>query len=79
MSSLIKFGVKNIRIIIIALAVSMWFSATARLYDLVVPKVAWTSTIYMFIISSLVLIFDDGTLAELGDNSPVAQKILARR
>jgi hypothetical protein len=75
--SLINFVKKNIRIIIIALSVSMWFSATSRLYDLIVPKVTWSTTIYMFIVSSMVLIFDDGTMTELGDNSPVAQKIMA--
>jgi hypothetical protein len=78
MSSLIKFCVKNLRIIVIALGVSMWFSATSRLYELIVPNITWTTTIYMFIVSSLILIFDDGTLGELGDNSPVAQKIMAQ-
>lgn len=56
----------NFKIVVAALAIAMWYNATARLYDLLVPHVDWLTTILMFIVATVVLMCDDGTLKDLG-------------
>lgn len=57
---------RNLKIVIGALAIAMWYNATARLYDLLIPHVDWFTTSLMFFVATVVLLYDDGTLSELG-------------
>ena len=56
---------RNFKIILAALAVSLWYNASSRLYETLIPKKNLTTTLLMFVIGSLVLLYDDCSIAEL--------------
>ena len=55
----------NLKIIFAALAISLWYSASSRLFDLLIPKNTLFSTIAMFVLATLVLLYDNCCIAEL--------------
>lgn len=56
---------KTLRIIISSLGLAMWYNASARMYDLLIPHIDWQTTFLMFIVSAAILVLDDGELLEL--------------
>jgi hypothetical protein len=54
----------NLKIITIALALALWYNACARLFALLIPK-GMNATLVMFGVSALILLWDDGCIAEL--------------
>ena len=56
----------NLKIVISALGVSLWYNASARMFDLIIPQIGWKSTVFMFFIATAILLYDDGVLSELG-------------
>jgi len=58
-------SVATLKIIISSLGIALWYNATGRLYDLLIPHVDWVTTLLMFVLATLILIYDNGKLDEL--------------
>jgi hypothetical protein len=57
---------KNIKFIIAALAIALWYNASQRLLDFLLPdRKNILATLSMFIVSAMILLYDDGRLGEL--------------
>ena len=69
----------NILIVIKAVAVALWFHGLGRVFDLCVPHKKWITSIAMLLISSALLLMDDGTLAELHEMKPAVSAIINAR
>ena len=63
--TLSKKIVLNSLIIIKALAVSLWFFATGKLFGIMMPNVTMRTVLFTMALSVLILVLDDGYLTEL--------------
>lgn len=56
---------QNFKILLAALAISLWYNASSRLYELLIPEKNLVTTLIMFVVGSIVLLYDDCSVAEL--------------
>lgn len=56
---------KNIKIVVVALAIALWYNACVRLFNALIPQRDLKTTLLMFAVAAFILLYDDGCIAEL--------------
>lgn len=64
------FTSSNLTILVKAFALSLFFTGTGHIFDLLLPKRSWTNALVMVGLAIAVLMMDDGSLSELYDLKP---------
>lgn len=56
---------RNIKIIVLALSIALWYNASSRLFEALIPNRDMGTTLILFLVAGVILTYNDACIAEV--------------